>query len=247
MSVLAILHILAALACGIHAVRTGQPIYWLLILFMFPFLGSVVYGVAILLPELRHSRGARQASRKVRAMLDPGRELREARTAYEDAGSVVNRLRLADALVADGKPADAVPLYEGALTGLYAEDPEILVRKARALLESGRAGDAKATLDTLIAAKPDFRSAAGHLTYARAVAALGDRDKAREEFDVLIDYFPGLEARARYATLLRDWGDTARAREIAADAMRIASRLPAHSRAADREWIAALQRIDTGV
>ena len=41
MSLFAILHILAALACGIHAVRNGQPIYWLLILFMFPFLGSV--------------------------------------------------------------------------------------------------------------------------------------------------------------------------------------------------------------
>ena len=246
MSLFAILHILAALACGIHAVRNGQPIYWLLILFMFPFLGSVVYVVAIVLPEMRHSRGARQASRKVRTLLDPDRELREARGAYEDAGSVVNRLRLADALVADGKPADALPLYEGALTGLYADDPEILVRKARALLESGRAGDAKTTLDTLIAAKPEFRSAAGHLTYARAVAALGDRDKAREEFDVLVDYFPGLEARARYATLLREWGDTARARGVAAEAMRIAARLPAHSRAADKAWIAALQKIDRG-
>ena len=245
MSVLAILHILAALACGIHAVRTGQPIYWLLILFMFPFLGSVVYGVAILLPELRHSRGARQASRKVRALLDPGRELREARTAYEDAGSVVNRLRLADALVADGKPAEALPLYDGALTGLYADDPEILVRKARALLESGRAGEAKATLDRLIAERPEFRSAAGHLTYARAVAASGDRDRAREEFDVLIGYYPGLEARARYATLLRDWGDGARAREIAAEGLRIAARLPAHSRAADREWIAGMQKISS--
>ena len=244
MSLLAILHLLAALACGIHAVRSGQPIYWLLILFMFPLLGSVVYAVAIWLPELRHSRGARQATRTVRALLDPGRELREARAAYEDAGSVVNRLRLADALVADGKPADAVPLYDGALTGLYADDPEILVRKARALLESGRAGEAKATLDTLIAARPEFRSAAGHLTYARAVAAVGDRDRAREEFDVLVGYYPGLAARARYATLLRDWGDADRAREIAAEAMRIVQRLPAHSRTADREWIAQLQKLE---
>ena len=91
---------IAAVFFAIHAVRTGQPLYWLFILFLFPGLGSIVYAVAIWLPELRHSRGARQAKAKVREILDPGRELREARVAYEEADSVGNRLRLADALLA---------------------------------------------------------------------------------------------------------------------------------------------------
>lgn len=235
-----------AVVFAVHAVRTGQPLYWLFILFFFPGLGSLVYAIAIWLPEMRHSRQVRSARSKVREILDPGRELREARAAHEDAPSVVNRLRLADALLADGKPAEALPLYDGALTGLYAGDPDILTRKARALLEAGRAADARALLDALIAEKPDFRSASGHLTYARAVAALGDRDRAHEEFGVLVDYFPGLEARARYATLLREWGETDRARALAADALRIAQRLPQHSRTADREWIAMLQKVDRG-
>src|SRR5688572_16811713 len=173
MSLFAILHIVAALLCAIHAVRNGHPMYWLLILFMFPLLGSVVYAAAIWLPELRQSRTAHQAKRKVRDLLDPGRELREARASHADADSVGNRLRLADALVAAGQAADAVPMYEQALTGLYANDPDIRGRMARALLEAGRAADAKTTLDALIAEKPDFKSAMAHLTYARAVAALG--------------------------------------------------------------------------
>ena len=233
-----------AVLFAVHAVRTGQPLYWVFILFFFPGLGSLVYAIAVWLPEMRHSQGARHATRKVRAILDPGRELREARAAHEDAASVGNQLRLADALLADGKPAEALPLYDAALTGLYANDPDIRTRKAKALLETGRAGEARAMLEALIAEKPDFRSASGHLTYARAVAALDDRDKAREEFDALADYYPGLEARARYATLLREWGDTAKARELAADSLRIAQRLPTHSRTADREWIAMLQKID---
>lgn len=233
-----------AVLFAVHAVRTGQPLYWLFILFFFPGLGSLVYAIAIWLPEMRHSSGVRRTQRKVRDMLDPGRELREARAAHEDAASVGNRLRLADALLADGKAAEALPLYDAAMTGLYANDPDIRTRKARALLETGRAGDARALLDALIAEKPDFRSASGHLTYARAVAALDERDKAREEFDALAQYYPGLEARARYAVLLRDWGDIARARELAAESLRIAQRLPSHSRTADREWIAMLQKID---
>jgi hypothetical protein len=244
MSILAFLHIAVALLFAVHAVRNGQPIYWLFILFMFPLLGSIVYGVAVWLPEMRYSRGAHQAKRKVRELLDPGRELREARVAHEESPSVGNHLRLADALLASGKPGDALPLYDRALSGLYANDPDIRARKARALLEVGRAGDAKALLDALIAEKPDFRNAVAHLTYARAVATLGDRDKAREEFDVLVDYFPGLEARARYATLLREWDETDRARTLAAESLRIGQRLPPHSRAADKDWIAMLQKVD---
>lgn len=40
------LHIILALFFAIHAVRNGQPLFWLIILFSFPFLGSVVYFLA---------------------------------------------------------------------------------------------------------------------------------------------------------------------------------------------------------
>lgn len=238
------LHLLIAFFFAVHAVRNGQPLYWLLILFMFPLLGSAVYAFAIWLPEARQSRGARVAKTKVRALLDPGRELREAREAADHAPSVRNRVRLADALVEAGQAGDALPHYDAALTGLYADDADLIARKARALLETGRAGEARTLLDDLIARKPDYRNPAAHLTYARAVAAVGERDRAHEEFAVLLDTFPGLEARARYAALLRDWGDLDKARLLAADTLRMSQRLPKHSRDNDREWIAQLQKID---
>lgn len=238
------LHVLAAIFFAVHAIRTQQPMYWLLILFMFPLLGSIVYGIAIYLPELRQSRGLRQAGRTVQKLLDPGRELRAAIDAHEQAPSVGNQLRVADALLEANRPAEAVVHFQKALQGLYAGDPDIRARLARALLESGKAAEARAELDALIADKPDFKSAAAHLTYARAVAALDDRERAHEEFGVLVGYFPGLEARARYAALLRDWGDTAKAQALAAESLRIAQRLPAHSRTQDREWIALLQKVD---
>jgi hypothetical protein len=238
------LHVLLAVFFAVHAVRTHQPLYWVFILIMFPLIGSVVYALAIWVPEMRMHRGVRTAGQKVRKLLDPNRELREARQAHEDAASVGNQLRLADALLAAGQPAESLPLYDQALTGLYANDPDIVARKARALLEAGRAAEARTLLDVLIAEKPDFRSPVAHLTYARAVAALGERDKAHEEFAVLVNYYPGLEARARYAALLRDWGETDRARTLAADSLRLSQRLPSHSRNADRDWIAMLQKVD---
>lgn len=238
------LHIIVAVFFAIHAVRTRQELYWLFILFFFPLLGSIVYGVAVWLPEVRQHRGVRRVGGKVRQLMDPTRELREATHAVELAPTVANLLRLADALTDAGRAAEAVPHYQRALQGVYAGDADIQARLARALVEAGRAGEARDLLDRLIAANPDFRSPTAHLTYARAVAALGDRDKAHEEYGVLVDYYPGFEARARYAVLLHEWGETERARTLAADALRDAQRLPAHTREQEKPWLDLLRKAD---
>jgi hypothetical protein len=54
------LHVLIALCFAFHAIRSGQDRYWLFILFMFPLFGSLVYAVAIWIPEMRHSYAGRR-------------------------------------------------------------------------------------------------------------------------------------------------------------------------------------------
>ena len=56
------LHIAIAIFFAIHVVRSGQQLYWLIILFSFPLLGSVVYAAAIYLPQTRVPRHATKAS-----------------------------------------------------------------------------------------------------------------------------------------------------------------------------------------
>ncbi len=237
------LHVVIALCFAVHAVRSGQDRYWLFVLFAFPLLGSVVYAVAIWLPEMRHTRTGRQIVHGVRQRLDPTRELREAQNAFDDAATVDNRTRLADALVEAGRPGDAIAHYQASLRGLYADDPELQVRLARAQLEAGHAADARRLLDDLIQRRPDFRSPAGHLIYASALAAEGQRDKARHEFDTLIGYFSGFQAHARYAEVLAGWGDMDAAIALRDETLRKAKRLPAHSRQMNQVWLKQLERI----
>lgn len=237
------LHVVVALFFAVHAVRSGQDRYWLFILFVFPLLGSLVYAIAIWLPELRYSHGGRQLVRGARRLLDPARELRAAQEAFDTAATTDNRVRLADALVEAERPAEAVPHYRDALRGIHADDPDTQVRLARALVESGQAGEARRLLDGLIQRRPDFRSPAGHLIYARAVADEGDRAKARNEFDTLIGYFSGFEARARYAEVLDGWGESEAAMRLREESLQQARRLPAYSRRMNREWLRRLERI----
>jgi hypothetical protein len=237
------LHVLIALFFAVHAIRSGRELYWLLILFMFPLLGSLVYAVAIFIPEIRSNRGLHRVVRGVQRTLDPGADLRLARAEYELSPTVANRLRFADALVAHGSPADALPHYRDCLQGVYRDDPHIEVKLARALLESGDAGAARALLEALIAREPEFRSPEGHLTYARAVAECGDREAARTEFDSLMRASATLDIPAHYAEYLVRWCETAAARTLADEALRHLPRLNRHARDVNAPWIKRLRAI----
>ncbi|MDI9237817.1 tetratricopeptide repeat protein [Lysobacter sp. LF1] len=237
------LHVVIALFFAVHAVRSGQDRYWLWVLFVFPLLGSVVYGLAIWLPEWRYSHLGRQVVRGVQRKLDPTRELRAAQDAFDMTATTENRTRLADAMVEAGRPADAVPHYQAALRGIHADDPELHVRLARARLEAGEATQAREVLDELIRKRPDFRSPAGHLVYARAVAAEGQREKARHEFDTLVGYFSGFEAHAHYAEVLDRWGERDAAVRLRDESLQRARRLPAYARRMNSEWLRRLERI----
>ena len=238
------LHVLIAIYFATHVLRTGQDRYWLWILFAFPFLGSVVYALMIWLPEMRHTRQGRQVVSGVQRLLDPSKELRAAQEALDVTATPNNRLRLADALRNAGRASEAVVQYHAVLTGIYANDPQIRVHLAAALLDAGKPADARADLEKLIAEQPNFKSPEGHLVYARAVAATGDRPKAREEFETLVSYYAGLEARAHYAELLLEWGDLARCRQLLDESLKIAKRMPGAARDINREWLAILKKVE---
>lgn len=117
------LHVVIAMFFAMHAVRSGQDRYWLMILFAFPGLGSLVYALMIWLPEMRYTRHGHALVRGVKQVLDPTRELRAAQDAFEMTATIDNRLRLADALLASNRASEAVPQYQAALHGIHSEDP----------------------------------------------------------------------------------------------------------------------------
>jgi hypothetical protein len=238
------LHLVIAVFFASHVLRTGQDKYWLMILFAFPGIGSLVYGLMIWLPDARRSHGGRQLVRGAQRLLDPSRELREAQEQLDIAATAGNRLRLADALLGAGRPSEAVVQFQAVLNGVHADDSGVRVRLATAMLDAGQPAAARATLDDLIAERPDFRSPDGHLVYARALAALDERAKAREEFEVLVGYFAGLEARARYAEALLAWGDAPRLRDLLAESNKIGKRMPGAAKTINREWLERLKAVE---
>ena len=193
------LHILVAIFFAVHVVRNGQPLYWLLILFMFPLLGSVVYLFAIYLPNSRLPQGARKVASKAVQVFDPHRELREAREAYDYTPTAQNQMRLASAQLEAGDAPAAAATYEACLQGAFASDLEIRLGAARAYLECERGGEALTHLEFIRRSDLHFRPEIVSLLTARALAQSGRQSEAKAEFDDALTRHGSFEARAEYA------------------------------------------------
>lgn len=218
------LHFALAIFCAIHAVRSRQNLYWLLILFGFPLLGSLVYFFAVYLPSSRLERGAMKAvSAAVRA-IDPQREVREARLAFEDTPTAQNQMRLAAALLEVGEPEQAAQQYQACLSGPFAADPDVRLGAARSWVECQRYGEALQHLLPLRHDRPDFRAETVALLTARALAGAGRHGEARQEFESAVQRFGTWEAKAEYATWAYAMGDTATADRLQQELDRVSER-----------------------
>jgi len=208
------LHVLVAIFFAVHAIRTGREMYWLIILFSFPLLGSIVYFFAVYLPQSRLERGVGKVARTAMQVLDPERELREAESAFELSPSAQNEWRLASALLDRGHGAEANRHFDALLRGPLGHDPELKFAAARAKLQCGEAGQAIDVVRQIRQARADFRQEQVTLLLARALAAVGRSEDARQEFASAVERFGTVETRAAYAVFAANSGDVTGARSL---------------------------------
>lgn len=193
------LHFIVALFFAIHAVRTGRQMYWLLILFSFPILGSIVYFAVVFLPHSRIERQARIAARAIQKSMDPGRAVREAQRVFDLTPTAHNQMRLAAALMEAGRAAEAVKQYEACMQGPFAQDAELILAAARAKLANGEADAAILLLSPLQMKQPNYRTEEVGLMLGRAYAACGLQQDAGVQFEAVAERFGSIEARGELA------------------------------------------------
>jgi hypothetical protein len=238
-----ILSILAQAGLIVHVIKTGRNQLWIWVLLFLPLAGGVAYVAVEILPELFRSRTAQRASRGFKRAMDPGANLRRYESEVRVAGNVASRQRYAEELIRHERYDEAIQQYREALTGLYEHDPNLMLGLAQAQFGKGDAAAARATLDELIRLNPGFRSPAGHLLYARALAAEDNIPKALEEYRVLAPSYPGAEAAVRYAQLLDAQGQREAAQQVVRELLERSRIAPGHYRRAQREWLEAAQRL----
>lgn len=223
--------------CLVHMVRSGRPYWWAWIIVMGSFLGVGVYALTQILPDLQNDPRARGAARGLAKKLDPTRDLRRLRDELARADTVKNRLHLGAEFMELGEAGEAEAIFRDCLKGMHATDPDILLALAKAQFAQDKLADTQATLSALIAANPNFKSADGHLLYARTLEGLDRPLDALAEYDVLDESYPGEEARVRKAELLIKLGRKDDARATLEKALARTRIAPAYYRRAQAGWI----------
>ncbi len=230
------------LALIIHVLKTGRSRYWIFILIFMPLIGGLAYLVVELLPEFSRSISGQRAVRNVKKTLNPGAEVRHHQAAWEQSPNTDNARRYAEALLDAGKVTEAEEIVNQALTGMFANEPTLLLVRARIQFVQNRTAEAQKSLEALQEHNPEFRNAGGHLLYAQALEANNEIDKALKEYSAVAGYFPGVEARYRWALCMKIAGKQQQAIAELESIMQDAKLAPAHFRKSQKPWLDAIKR-----
>lgn len=195
-----------------HAMKTRRPYYWIFVIMAFPVLGCLIYFVVELLPGSKQERNLKKIGKDIVKAINPDADMKRHAEDLAICGSVENKIKLAQELLERGMFDEAINLFESAREGQYVNAPDLLYGLARARFFNGDYPGARALLVDLQGQAPRYYVQDVALMAARAAAKSGDRATALREIDMLLDTFVGLEARYRYAELLFEDGQTARAK-----------------------------------
>jgi hypothetical protein len=186
----------------IHVFRTGRPYWWAFLILSTPVLGCVVYYFVEVFPGSREQRSANRIAKDLARSISPTKELDRRLEALATSPTVANKIAAAEEHMRCGGFDKAAALYESALEGIHASDPDLLLGLAGAQLELGTYREVLRTLDRLEAVDPSYHGNDARLLRARAHEGLAENDAALAIYETLVPVFVGLEARYRYAALL---------------------------------------------
>jgi hypothetical protein len=224
-----------------HVYRSGRPYWWAMVILSFPLVGCLIYYAFEIFPHSREHRTARRTAAQVARAFNPSGELKRRLEALAVCPSVSNRIAAADEFMRCGVFAEAVNLYREALTGPHADDPSLLLGLARAHVNNATYDEARDVLEQLRKTDDRYRPEEAQLLYARTLEGLGETDLALEHYEALAPIYVGLEAKCRYAMLLKQLGFSVQANCVFKDMLEHARRFRLNMDS-ERPWIDAARR-----
>ena len=241
MHILGGLIILTQILFAYHAIKNRKDT-WVYIILFFPMIGCALYLFMEVLPEAGRHRSIRQLGAEIVRAVDPTRNLRRLREKAELSGSVRNKHDLAEEMIRCGLYEEALEILKELPFGVFENDPNILLDIARAYFFMDDYSSALATLEQLKTTNPSYKSQEAHLIYARSLENLGRWEEALNEYESLIRYFSGEEARCRMALLMQKMGHTEKSNRLFKEIVEKARRNSSYFNKTEKEWIRIAER-----
>ncbi|GGR66229.1 membrane protein [Deinococcus seoulensis] len=228
----------------IHAVVTRQQVYWIVMLLFGALFGGLfglafaaVYTFMVLIPAARGSgRVAGQAvARGVEALKPLDTRIREAQEQLQESDTLQNRADLAALQARAGRPDDAQATLAPLLSGIYADDPVVLLTSAELDLARQEPAPAETKLNRV-----DLKTSAATRTRTLTLLAQAQDAQGKPEADQTYrDAITGAtteEPRARHAAYLIRQGREDEARALLDALAKTEQKASSLYRRQEREW-----------
>ena len=237
-----ILSVLLQVALVVHIVKTGRNTTWIWIVVMLPLAGSIAYVLLEVLPDASNTRAARKASKKVKSVINPNKEINNATKQFSVSDTVENSMKLAEECYNKGLFSEAKSLYEKCLKGAHAGDPHLMFGFARSVFELAEYSVVKDTLDKLIEINPEYKNAEAHLLYARTLEQLNEVAAALDEYETLHGYFTGPEASFYFAKFLKNQNQNEKSKAVFQQIVDAARHSGKHYNTLHKEYISGSKK-----
>lgn len=222
---------------AIHAIRSCRY-GWLWIILIFPVVGCLIYFFVEVVPELQSNPGIEQVGSTVKKLVNPEGEIRRLKDQLELCDNFSNRQALADGYAQVGRYTDAISCYLECLKTVSGEDVYLLEKLAKAYFSNKQYDDVEKILFKIKQMQGnEFKSPEAQLILARNYEAKGDKQKALAEYEQLVPKFSGQEVRCRYALLLNQSGEQAKAKKLFEELLRHVHLSPKFYQKAQAAWV----------
>lgn len=238
MPVLGLFYITLAILCIVHAVQTGQDKFWIYVILIFPFLGSIAYMAAVFIPMAISSHGTQKSVRSLRDKLNPQRYLEAAEQQLNLARTPENLFLFGEALVEQGRFEDAdVILRELSQNQAYAEYPKFLLLHAKTHIWLKRYAQALELLERHQEHSVSAVQSPALVLLSYAHEGLKEFDKAEAVYVNALDNTGGEELRYHYGEYLLRRGRPGEARNVFQQVLTRSAQMSRHYRSQENVWI----------
>ncbi|WP_143059278.1 hypothetical protein [Chitinophaga arvensicola] len=184
--------------CLVHAFKTGNR-DWLFFILFVPMIGSVVYFIREILPDITSGAFGENLLRT----LWPNGRINEWEKKVRISDTVTNKMQLADAYAQQQQYDKAIALTLECANS-FSKDPGIILQLARLQFLNGEYASSIVSFDKVNSFKGVRMSKAeDELMYAQALEQVGETAKAEEAYQKIIQVHHSLEAMYYYGLLLK--------------------------------------------
>ena len=198
--------------CIYHAYKNNNLQRWFFIIFFLPFIGSLIY----LYVHFYSRKNIENLSEGVKSVLNTNYQIEKLEKELKIADTTTNRIKLADEYVNVGRIEEAVDLYKKSMTGISADDPELLMK----LIKSGYlTKDYKTVVSCGEKLKTDFafRNSEERIAYAWSLFHLGQKEEADKHFKDMDARFANHKHRLEYSKFMFEMEQASEAKDLLAE------------------------------